>query len=358
MERKDYYAILGVSPDATEDEIKKKYRSEALKWHPDRWATASDEEKKTAEDKFKELSEAYQVLSDPEKRERYDNHQDPNMGGGPDIDPMEVFREMQRHFGFGGGGFPGFGFGNNTPRGEDVHAEVELTLKEAYEGGEREIKIFRNSECPHCHGTGDDDGKPTICPDCHGKGMVGQMVQNGPGQMSFFSHPCGRCHGTGRIINNPCHECGGTGIKKDIETRKMNLPRGLGNGMSLTIRGGGQQIPNGEPGNLIIHVIVEEDPYFVRPDMRNVVHYEEVPFTEALLGFKKKFRCVDGSEVELEVPELTPHGKAFYFRGKGMPDPNSGQFGDYAVVINHKLPEKLTEEQRVFLKQLNERINF
>ena len=352
MERKDYYAILGVEPDASEEEIKKKYRSEALKWHPDRWANGTPQEKQTAEDKFKELSEAYEVLSDPQKREQYDN---PNSGfqfeGG--IDPMEVFRHMQSSFGFGG--FPGFnfGFGEQVKRGDDIHGEVTMTLKEAYDGGEKEVEVFKEVTCQHCHGTGSEDGKDTTCPDCHGKGMVGQMIQNGPGQMSFFSHPCGRCHGTGKLITNPCHKCNGSGMERISSKQKVTLPRGLSDGMVVNLRGRGNSIPDGENGDLIVHVRVIDNPYFVRPDAVNLIHYENIPFNEALLGFKKKFLCIDGTEVEVDAPELTPHGKAFYFRGKGMPDPSGGRVGDYAVVINHELPTNLTDKQREILKNFN-----
>ena len=358
MERKDYYAILGVGKDASEDELKKQYRKLSMKWHPDRWVNGTDAEKKEAEEKFKDIAEAYDVLSDPQKRAQYDN---PNEGfefqGG--FDPMDVFRRMHENGGFDDdffGGFPGFGggFRRRTPRGTDVHADVTMTLKEAFEGGKRTINIHRDEKCSHCNGTGSEDGKVSVCPDCGGKGFVQDMKQFGPGQFSIMQHPCQRCGGSGRLITNPCHVCHGSGIVDKIEQNTITIPQGMSNGMSMRIRGKGNAIEGGENGDLIVDVTVLDDPYFVRMDGVNLIHYEEVPFNEAMLGFKKKFKCIDGGEVTVNAPELTPHGKAFIFNGRGMTDPNMGQRGDYAVVINYKLPKHLTEKQKEILKHFND----
>ena len=362
MERKDYYAILGVSKDASEEEIKKKYRSEAMKWHPDRWATGTAEEKKIAEDKFKDLSEAYEVLSDPQKRAEYDN---PNSGfqfqGG--IDPMDVFRHMQQamggfsfNFGDDDDGFMDMGpFGRRkrVKKGSNVNANVTLTLKEAYDGGSREVDVDVVEQCDHCHGTGDENGHPTTCEHCHGTGQIQEFTQNGGG-FNIFQHPCGFCHGTGRIINNPCRKCGGSGQIVKHKKVTVELPGGLYDGISLIVPEMGNPIEGGKNGDMRLNVHVVEDPYFTRPDQMNVIHYEEVPFNEALLGFRKTFKCVDGTEVLVNAPELTPHGKAFIFKGKGMPNLNGGGYGDYAVVINHKLPNKLTNKQREMLKHFND----
>ena len=364
-ERKDYYAILGVSQDASEEEIKKKYRTEAMKWHPDRWATGTAEEKKTAEEKFKDLSEAYEVLSDPQKRAQYDN---PNSGYEfqGTFDPMDIFRRMQSmggfDFSFGGDddGFMDLGpFGRRqrVRKGSNVNANTTMTLQEAYYGGEREVEIDRVEECSHCHGKGSDDGSETKCEHCGGAGQIQEVTQNG-NSINIMSHPCGFCHGTGRIIKKPCHVCGGSGRIVKHEKTTITVPAGLSDGMTVIVPGAGNPIEGGQNGDMHVNVHIIPDPYFTRPDSMNIIHYEEVPFTEALLGFTKKFKCIDGSEVTVTAPELTPHGKPFIFRGKGMPDPNGRGIGDYAVVINHKLPEKLTEEQRVFLRQLNERLNF
>lgn len=360
-ERKDYYAILGVSKDASEEEIKKKYRTEAMKWHPDRWATGTDEEKKTAEEKFKDLSEAYEVLSDPGKRAEYDN---PSSGFEfqGNFDPMDIFRRMQGmggfDFSFGDDSDDGF-FGpfgprkNRVKKGTNVNANVTMTLQEAYYGGEREVEIDRVSDCPHCHGKGSDDGSETTCEHCGGAGQIQEITQNGNG-INIFAHPCGFCHGTGRIIKKPCHICGGSGKSIKHEKTTITLPAGLIDGMTVIVPGAGNPIEGGKNGDMLVTVHIINDPYFVRPDSMNLIHYEEVPFNEALLGFTKTFRCVDGSEVTVNAPELTPHGKAFIFHGKGMPDTNGRGVGDYAVVINHKLPTRLTDKQKEALKKFND----
>jgi len=356
-DRKDYYAILGVNKDATEEEIKKKYRAEALKWHPDRWATGTEEEKKTAEEKFKELSEAYNVLSDPQKRAQYDN---PNSGFEfqGDIDPMDIFRHMQNmggfDFGFGDDGPFGFGRQQRVKKGSNVNATVTMTLKEAYEGGEREIDIERIETCSHCHGEGSDDGSSTKCEHCGGKGMVQEFASTGNNSFSIMSHPCGFCHGTGRIVKNPCHVCGGSGNTVRHEKMKIDIPRGMSDGMTIVVSGAGNPIEGGVNGDMLVHIHIVNDPYFVRPDTLNLIHYESVPFNEAMVGFTKTFKCIDGSEVTVNAPELTPHGKAFVFKGKGMQHPNDARMGDYAVVIEHKLPETLTDKQREILKHFND----
>ena len=356
MERKDYYSILGVERDANEDKIKSAYRKLSMQWHPDRWANGTDEEKKKAEDKFKEIAEAYEVLSDPQKRAQYDN---PNSGfefqGG--IDPMDIFMHMHdMHGGFGGGffdDFPGFGGGRRRmKKGTDVSADVYMTLEEAYRGGNKEINIKRVEECSHCHGTGSEDGRPTICPHCGGKGVVQEVNQNG-NPFNIFQHPCGFCHGTGRIITNPCRECNGTGKTTRYEKESIDIPRGLTDGISLVLQGRGNPVDGGVNGDMILNVHIKADPYFERPDAMNLIHRESVPFNEALLGFKKRFKCIDGSEVTVNAPELTPHGKAFIFKGKGMPDHNGYGYGDYAVVINYELPTKLTKKQKEILKDFN-----
>ena len=350
---KDYYSILGLTEDEKhlqgqefQDVCKKRYRASSLKWHPDRWVNGTDEEKKTAEEKFKEISEAYEVLSDPQKRAAYDN-------GGmdfdfEDIDPMDFFRrmtsEMDDDF------FGPFGRRRRVKKGSDVRTWVTLTLEEAYRGGYKEIDVEHHVPCDHCHGTGSEDGKPTECPYCHGKGQIGHTQQIRPNQSQIFIETCPHCHGTGRVITTPCKECGGSGLKNKVEKKRINIPAGVANGMTMAVPGGGDSIPDGENGNLIVIFNVEEDPYFARPDDVNLIHYEDVPFNEALLGFKKRFKCIDGTTVEVNAPELTPHGKAFIFKGKGMPDVNGRGYGDYAVVINHKLPSHLSNKQKEILK--------
>lgn len=351
MAEKDYYSILGVSKDASEDDIKKAYRKLALQYHPDRWANGTEEEKKNAEEKFKEIAEANEVLSDPQKRQQYDN-------GGADFnfdgfDPMDIFSRMG---GFGGfSSFFGGGHQQRVNRGEDVEAYVTLTLKEAYEGGNRVINYETNVPCHHCNGTGSSDGKDCTCSTCHGSGMI--MDRQVRGNTIFqSSRPCPTCGGRGKEIKHPCHHCHGTGLEQESHSENITLPRGLADGMSMRVPqlGGAPQGGNGINGDLIINIMVQNDPYFTRVDQLNLVHYEDVPFNEALLGFKKEFKCIDGSTVTVNAPELTEHGKSFIFKGKGMPNVNNEhQVGDYAVVIRYKLPSRLTSKQRDILKNFD-----
>lgn len=354
-ENKDYYEILGVDKSASEDEIKKQYRKKAMAYHPDRWANGTEEEKKEAEQKFKEIAEAYEVLSDPQKRQMYDN------GGfsfnGEGFDPFEMFRNMSGGFGGFEDVFGGM-FGGGTRRqrvnkGSNIQTQVTLTLEEAYKGGNHTIHITRQKPCVHCNGTGSADGKSSTCAHCNGSGMLTKMEQRGPGAFQMTQTVCPHCKGSGKNITTPCSSCKGSGIEIENSTETITIPAGLSDGMVINIPSMGNA-PQGSGVNGDLHVVVRVKPhsYFVRPDEINLIHYEEVPFNECLLGFKKSYKTIDGGTVVVNAPELTPHGESFIFKGKGMPHPNNPNIiGDYAVVINHKLPKKLTKEQKEVLSK-------
>lgn len=339
-ERKDYYAILGVDKNVSDEELKRVYRKLAVKYHPDKWVNKSEEERKVAEDKFKEISEAYDVLSNPDKRRQYDN-------GGFNWEDFA-----------GGFGFNPFGefFGNrrNTiKKGKNTRAHIKINLKEAYNGGKYKVSYDREVPCSDCNGTGNVGGTTSKCPHCNGTGVLTIHEQMGPGSFSVTQRPCTHCNGTGKIITNPCNKCKGSGVKLEHIEEYIDLPRGLSNGMSLNVQGMGcVPAEGGVPGDLIVTIEVIDDKYFVRPDEINLIHYEEIPFNECLLGFEKEFDAIDGTKVKVKAPELTPDGKSFIFKGKGMPHPNNPRiFGDYAVVINYKLPKTLTKEQKKKLKE-------
>ena len=348
-EYKDYYEILGVSKDASDEDIKKAYRAKALKYHPDKWVNGTEEEKKEAERKFKEISEANEVLSDPQKRQMYDN------GGfefnSDDFDPFEMFRNMAE--GFGGGFSDFFGGGRQrVNRGSNVQAHVSMTLEEAYFGGKKKVTVTRQRPCVHCNGTGSADGTTSTCPHCNGRGRISKHIKLGPNAYQTIETICQHCGGTGKKITAPCSHCNGSGLESVTTTETFDFPRGLSDGMVITIPGMGNE-PNGGGQNGDLHIIVHisEHSYYTRPDDINLIHYDDVPFNECLLGFKKEYMAIDGTKVVVNAPELTPHGKAFIFKGKGMPHPNNPNIvGDYAVVINYKLPNKLTNEQKKKLK--------
>ncbi len=338
---KDFYEILGVSRDNfDEDQLKKNYRKLCVQWHPDKFANASEKEQKEAEEKFKEISEAYEVLSNPEKRQQYDN-------GGFNFDFSDIFSNFGNFHGMFGGR------GQRVNKGTNTKAYVFVTLKEAYTGVEKEINVSRTKACSKCNGTGSADGKNTTCLHCNGSGMISKHVQMGPNSFSISQSPCPHCHATGKIITKPCEHCHGSGTETENTKEIYKIPRGVVNGLTITVTGAGNAPIGGEGinGDLYIEVVVKDDSYFTRPDEINLIHYAEVPFNECLLGFEKEFEAIDGTKVKVNAPELTPHGKSFIFKGKGMPHYNNPNIvGDYAVVINHKLPASLTKEQKKKLK--------
>ena len=336
---KDFYEILGVSRNNfDEDQLKKNYRKLCVQWHPDKFANASEKEQKEAEEKFKEISEAYEVLSNPEKRRQYDN------GGFEFSDLSDIFSNFHGMFG---------GRRQKVNKGGNVKAYVFMTLKEAYTGADKEITINRTKACSKCNGTGSADGINTTCPHCNGTGMISKHVQMGPGSFSISHSPCPHCHATGKIITKPCEHCHGSGTESETTKEFYKIPKGVVNGLIVNVPGAGNAPigGNGINGDLHIEVVVKEDSYFTRPDEINLIHYAEVPFNECILGFEKEFEAIDGTKVKVKAPELTPHGKSFIFKGKGMPHYNNPNIvGDYAVVVNYKLPTSLTKEQKKKLK--------
>lgn len=361
-EKKDYYKILGVSEDEKKlhgeefkNLISKKYKKLALKWHPDRWATASEEEKKTAEEKFKEISEAKEVLSDDNKRAQYDNGGfDFNSAG---FDPMDVFRKMYSSFGGFGDYFHGFGGQEQRViKGADIHIVVDLTLQEAFDGCSKEIKYSRMKACSRCNGTGSSDGKTTACPRCHGSGMVEEVNRRGANFTSVIRHVCPDCNGTGKKISSPCPDCHGTGFENESISQKVQIPKGITNGDIFSIEGAGNAPEGGSGvnGDVIMEIHVADNEYYEISDKDGIslIHYDDVPITDCLLGFEKEYSCIDGSMVKVKAPELTQNDAVFVFKGKGMPYwRNPSLRGNYIVVIRYKLPSKLSKKQKELLKE-------
>ena len=344
----DYYDILGINEEEkkkSENDFsqlcKKKYYELCKKWHPDKFIGKSEEEKKEAETKFKEINEAYQTLTNPQKRQEYDMQRTgPNLNGTGGFNPFDIFRHAHQ---------------NIVVKGDDVYVTVDLTFKESYEGARKEIKYKKNVKCHHCNGTGSEDGKEETCPYCNGRGMITETQRNG--NMIFQKmHPCQHCHGTGRIFKNPCKQCNGTGFEEEDCLEILNIPPGVFSGAKMDMRGkGSAPMEKGVDGDLIITFNVSVNPYYERADEVTLVHHEKVPFTQALLGCDIEVNVPDGSKIKIKLPELTSDGQEFVQYSKGFPNLINGDTrrGDYIVIIDYIYPKKLTKKQKELLKNFN-----
>ena len=356
--KRDYYEVLGVDKNAGADEIKKAYRKKAMQYHPDR--NPGD---KTAEEKFKELGEAYEVLSDADKKARYDQFGfqgvDPNFGGGS---------------GFGGSGFGGFGgfgdFGDifgeffgggrsrgnsaNAPRrGENVGVRLDLTFEEAAFGCEKEVSAQRIENCGSCDGSGSADGVIESCSRCHGTGQV-RTTQNFMGMTMQSTSACPQCNGRGKIVKTPCSTCKGKGKVRRTQKIKVKIPAGVDEGQSVRVRNEGCVGANGGPnGDLLVEIMLKRHPIFQR---QNMDVYCEVPitFTQAALGAEIEVPTLDG-KVKFEIPEGTQTGKMFQLFGKGIPSVNNPKRrGNHYFTVVVETPTKLTKEQKELLRKLED----
>ena len=363
-EKRDYYEVLGIGKNATDAEIKSAYRKLAKKYHPG--LTPGNKE---AEEKFKEVNEANDVLSDPQKRQRYDQFGfagvDPNYaaangggaggfgGGFGGVDLGDIFGDI---FGGGfGGGFSGFGGGSSTrtanaPRkGHDIQASVILTFEEAAHGCSKKITINRQDTCPDCGGTGAAKGtSPETCPDCGGRGYV-VTQQRTPFGVMQSQQPCSHCGGRGTIIRNPCKTCRGTGKTAARKSLEINIPAGIDDDQNIALRGQGDAGSNGGPaGDVIVHVTVKADPMFER-DGYDVTIHVPITFSQAVLGDDVEVPTVDGRIVQ-HIPEGTQSGTKFRLRGQGIQYLNGRGRGDQYVIVDVEIPKKVTRAQREALK--------
>ena len=356
-DKRDYYEVLGVSKGASDDEIKKAYRQKAKQYHPD--LNPGDAE---AEAKFKEANEAYEVLSDAQKKARYDQFGhagvDPNYGaGGPggaygggfggagfDFDLGDIFGSF-----FGGGARQS---NPNAPqRGENVQTKVTISFEEAAKGCKRTIDINRVETCPECHGTAAKPGtSPKTCPECHGKGYV-NVQQRTPFGVISTQKSCQRCQGKGRIVEHPCDKCRGTGRFNKRVSVDVNIPAGIDDRQIFTVSGAGHAGTNGGPqGDLKVAVFIRPHAYFER-DGFNVWHEQHVSFTQAALGDSLRIHTLDG-DVKLDLPAGTQSGAVFNLRGKGIQHLNGKGRGDQLVRIIVDVPKNLTQKQRELLMEL------
>jgi molecular chaperone DnaJ len=357
-EKRDYYEVLGIQKGASEDEIKKAYKKLARKYHPD--MNPGDKE---AEEKFKEVNEANEVLSDPEKKARYDQFGfagvDPNYGagaGGGAYGGGFDFGDLGDIFGsFFGGGFGGGQRRNpNAPqRGESIRASVSVSFTEAAFGCEKSVTLERSEQCPTCKGNGCAPGTtPEICPDCHGTGTV-QTRRQTPMGVFASNGPCRKCGGTGRLIHQPCPDCRGTGAVRKRKTIKVNIPAGIDHGQTISLRGQGNAGKNGGPaGDLLITVMVQPHELF-RRDGVDVFCEAPITFAQAVLGAELEIPTIDG-KVKYSIPEGTQTGTVFRLKGKGIPVLNGRGRGDQYVTVTIETPRNLNKEQREALRRFSE----
>ena len=368
MAKRDYYEVLGVEKTASEDEIKRAYKKLAIKYHPDR--NPGDKE---AEEKFKEAAEAYEVLHDAQKRQRYDQFGFDGVsgaggfGGGAgfsDInDIFSAFGDIFEGMGFGGGfgGFGGSRGGRRKPvyKGRDQRLRVELTLQEIVNGTTKKFKIKNDVQCDHCHGSGSEDGKVDTCPRCHGQGVVIETHQSFLGMMQSQS-VCPECRGEGTVIKNKCHECHGEGIKPGESIIEVNFPAGLAEGMVLNLDGKGGAGPhNGVPGDLQIIIKEKEDDTFLR-DGNDLVYNLLLTIPQATLGCSLEVPTIDGKAIINIAPGTQP-GTVLRLRGKGIPEVqgyNRGQRGDEVINISVYMPETLSKDEKEAMKRFADSDNF
>ncbi|HHW17797.1 MAG TPA: molecular chaperone DnaJ [Firmicutes bacterium] len=361
---KDYYEILGVKRDATQDEIKRAFRQLAKKYHPD--ANPGDP---TAEAKFKEINEAYEVLSDPVKRSNYDAYGNPNGPvAGPGPGPGEG-TGAEGPFGRVFGDFGGFPFGNifeefeellgggrrrvetGPRRGQDIELELEITLEEAFSGAEKDVRIPRTETCPRCGGNGVEPGsRVATCPACHGTGQVRSTRSTVLGQFVTVT-TCPKCGGTGKYVETPCRECGGAGEVTRTRVVTVKVPPGADSGLRLRLSGQGNAgVRGGPPGDLYVVVFVKPHPVFQRQG-DDLILDKVISFPLASLGGTTKVPTLEG-EMDLAVPSGTQPGAVLRLKGKGMPKLRQKTRGDLLVRINVRVPTKLSAKEKEILRQL------
>ena len=368
MAKRDYYEVLGVGRDASANDIKKAYRKLAIQYHPDKQHDKSDAEKKEAEEKFKEAAEAYSVLSDADKKARYDQFGHEGLGGaggfsGAGMDMNDIFSMFGDIFGGRGGfgGFGGFGGGGGSAapqkfRGSDQRVKVKLTLQEIANGVTKKFKLKKYVPCTHCGGTGAEGNATETCPDCKGTGRVIRTQQSFFGMMRTEA-ACPRCNGEGKIIKNKCTHCNGDGIVMGEEVVEVQIPAGVMDGMQLSMRGKGNAGKrNGIPGDLLILVEEESHPELLR-DENDLIYNLLLDIPTAILGGFAEIPTIDG-KAKVTIDPGTQPGKVLRLRGKGLPTLNGYGKGDIVVNISIYIPETLSKEEKKAIENFKKSENF
>ncbi|HNQ84056.1 MAG TPA: molecular chaperone DnaJ [Bacteroidales bacterium] len=364
MAKRDYYEVLDIPRSASADEIKKAYRKMALKYHPDK-----NPDDPSAEAKFKEAAEAYEVLSDSDKKQRYDRYGHDGVkgmnGGGFNMSMDDIFSHFGDIFGGGFGSAFGeqFGFGTRgrttrrVNRGTNLRVKVKLTLEEIASGVEKKIKVSKYIPCDHCNGTGAEKGASmNTCPTCHGQGRVTRVTSTFLGQMQTSS-TCPTCDGEGTIIGTKCNKCFGNGIVKGEEVIAVRIPAGVADGMQLSMSGKGNAAARGGiPGDLLILIEEHEHEHFTR-DNNNLVYEHFISLPDAALGGSVEIPTLDG-KARLKIDPGTQSGKILRLKNKGLPDINGYGRGDLLVNLTVWTPRELTREEHQIMEKLRESENF
>ncbi len=362
-EKRDYYEVLGVERNADADTIKKAYRKAAIKYHPDK--NPGDKE---AEEKFKEAAEAYDVLSNEDKRARYDRFGHAGMGGatgggagfggfGGGFTMEDIFEQFGDIFGGAFGGGRSRSRSERVNRGSDIRVTVKLTLQEIAEGVTKKLKINKTVACDKCGGTGAKDSSSyDTCSTCNGSGYVVTVQNSFFGRMQTQS-VCPTCGGTGRVIKHKCDKCGGEGVERGSEVVEVKIPAGVGDGMALTVRGKGNAARNGGiSGDLLVVISEEYNPQLVR-DGNDLIHNLNITVTTAILGGEVEVPTIDG-KARIKITPGTHAGKVLRLRGKGLPDVNGYGRGDIMVVVDITIPDSLTKEERELVEKLSDKPHF
>lgn len=357
MANKDYYSILGVDRNASDTDIKKAFRKLAAQYHPDKQTDKSDEVKKQAEEKFKDINEAYQVLSDAEKRKHYNTYGTmEGMGGfegASNEDLMEMFRKMHDDM-FS----QGFGFREMTPKGSNCRIVLDCTLEDIYNGATKTLKYNRMGKCPHCNGTGSKSGKIETCPDCGGTGMRRQVYRQGS-FMQTIESPCMKCQGTGRLNTDPCPDCHGSGLVQISETVTIQIPPTARDNSYTVLEGKGNEAPNGmgECGDLIVVFRVKQHSVFgISNNNFDIYCKTNVNILDCILGCEKEVSCLDGTKVKIIIPQGSKENSRVVVKGKGLS--NGYRNGDMLVYVSQIMPKALSEDEKKTLKELKNSKNF
>lgn len=354
MANKDYYQILGVDRNATDDQIKSAYKKAALKWHPDRHANESEDKKKEAEEKFKEIAEAYGVLSDPKKKQMYDTYGtvDGDMGGGfsgggfhggfhfggMDMDPEDIFNIFR-----GRGGRSGRS--ERHEPGATINIQVGVSLEEVYNGGTKNVDYDIETRCGHCGGQGGHGIK--TCPYCHGSGMITETKSNGWSTIQT-SRPCPHCQGKGTIVEEVCKECGGTGVKKQHKNVNVTIPRGVENGGQIKVDNAGYESrdPKGVNGDLIVTFVYQFDQTRYKIAGNNLYELVDIPYYDVILGTEKEITLPNKEKIKVKIPKCSKDSQQITVHGKGI------NYGNYVLVINVSYPAAITSKEEKLLEDI------